>query len=416
MTLSSSYGGRDASALGVLTAMSETRRAAIILDALSRGALPGLGDPAQRAAAVEPGVVREPPLAGPLADPCAERHQVHVGGDESRLDVFLTGTVFMDVIFTGMPGPPVPGTEILTSGLGSAPGGVANLAVALSRLGLRVGLAAAFGDDMFGSYLWRTLAEQEGVDLSASRQLPGWPTPVTISLSDGSDRSLVTYSEPPPFDPDQMVTAVPPASTCFSWVTRPAPEWVTQLRASGATVFADVGWDPSGTWSPAVLDRLAAVDVFMPNAIEAMSYTRTSSPEAALDALARRVPVCVIKAGGAGALGVDNRAGERASAPAVPVGVLDPTGAGDVFDAGFIFGTLAGWSLEQRLKFANLCAGLSVRHHSGSLGAPCWGEIADWGENPDVPPEVLAQYAFVVPYIPDAAADTVIRARPTVRD
>src|SRR5262249_22154499 len=120
--------GRDASALGVLTALSESRRAAIILDALNRGALRGLGD----TAAAEPGVLREPPLAGPLADPCAERHQVQVGDDESRLDVFLTGTVFMDVIFTGLPGPPVPGTEILTSGLGSAPGGVANLAVALS--------------------------------------------------------------------------------------------------------------------------------------------------------------------------------------------------------------------------------------------------------------------------------------------
>lgn len=390
--------------------------AVIIVGERAGGALSGLDDTAGRRGTADSIAVPEPPLAGPLVDPCTERHQVPVGGDGSKLDVFLTGTVFMDVIFTGMPGPPVPGTEILTSGLGSAPGGVANLAVALSRLGLRVGLAAAFGDDMFGSYLWRTLAEQEGVDLSASRQHPGWPTPVTISLSDGSDRSLVTYSEPPPFDPDQLVSAAPAASTCFSWVTRPAPGWVTGLRASGATVFADVGWDPSGTWSPAVLDRLAAVDVFMPNAIEAMSYTRTSSPETALEALADRVPVCVIKAGGAGALGVDNRTGERATAPAVPVGVVDPTGAGDVFDAGFIFGTLAGWPLEQRLKFANLCAGLSVRHLSGSLGAPCWGEIADWGENPDVPPEVLAEYAFVIPYIPDAAADTVIRARPTVRD
>ena len=50
--------------------------------------------------------------------------------------------------------------------------------------------------------------------------------------------------------------------------------------------------------------------------------------------------------------------------------------------------TLAGWPLEERLKFACLCAGLSVRHFSGSLGAPCWGEIAAWGEEPGVPAEV----------------------------
>ena len=70
--------------------------------------------------------------------------------------------------------------------------------------------------------------------------------------------------------------------------------------------------------------------------------------------------------------------------------------------------------LAQRLKFANLCAGLSVRHHSGSLGAPCWGEIAEWGESPDVPPGILADYGFVVPYIPDSAVDNVVRASPTV--
>ncbi|HVX46531.1 MAG TPA: hypothetical protein VHC49_21735, partial [Mycobacteriales bacterium] len=85
-----------------------------------------------------------------------------------------------------------------------------------------------------------------------------------------------------------------------------------------------------------------------------------------------------------------------------------------VFGAAFVFGTLAGWSLEERLKFSNLCAGLSVRHFSGSLGAPCWGEIAAWGEDPEVPDEVLERYGFVVPYIPEAAVDDMVRARPTV--
>ena len=83
------------------------------------GAPPGRPDPPGRA---------QPPLAAPLADPCAERHQISVRGDDSRLDVFLSGIVFMDVIFTGLPGAPADGTEIYSSGLGSAPGGCANLA------------------------------------------------------------------------------------------------------------------------------------------------------------------------------------------------------------------------------------------------------------------------------------------------
>src|SRR3954454_13238919 len=115
-----------------------------------------------------------------LEDPCVERETAAelLHGDGGGLDVFLAGTVFMDMIFTGLPALPPPGTELITDGLGSAPGGIANIAVAMSRLGLRVGLAAAFGDDMFGAYLWRTLAEQEGVGLDYSRRLRGWPTPV----------------------------------------------------------------------------------------------------------------------------------------------------------------------------------------------------------------------------------------------
>lgn len=326
----------------------------------------------------------------------------------TALDVFVSGTVFFDEIFTGLSEPPPPGTEFLTSGLGTAPGGIANLAVALSRLGLKTGLAAAFSDDMYGSYLWRTLAEQERVDLSESRRVPGWPTPVTVSLSDGRDRRMITYRERPPLDPAWQLSSPPPVRACFSHIGNPPPPWVAKARADGATVFADVGWDPTGAWSADVLDRLEMVDVFTPNAVEAMAYTRTATPAAALDALAGRVPLCVVKMGRDGAIGSDSRTGDRATAAALPVAALDPTGAGDVFNAAVIFGTLAGWPLAQRLRFANLCAGLSVRHHSGSLGAPGWAEIAGWAQNHD-------EYAFILPHIPAAATGPVVRAFPTVR-
>jgi sugar/nucleoside kinase (ribokinase family) len=192
------------------------------------------------------------------------------------------------------------------------------------------------------------------------------------------------------------------------------PDWAIRMRDGGARVVADVGWDPTEAWSPQFLRRLEHVDIFLPNAVEAMAYTRAHTPAHALDALAERVPVVVVKQGCEGAIAIDTTTGERAAARALPVEALDPTGAGDVFAAGFVFGTLAGWPLAERLRFANLCAGLSVRHYSGSLGAPCWGEIALFGESSDVSDAVLADYAFVVPYIPAAADDTVARAEPTV--
>ena len=382
------------------------------------------------APAVPPGSPPEPSLA----DPCAERGQARErlrgtgdSGDDGPLpdlDVFLSGQVFMDMIFTGLPGLPPPGTELFTEGLGSAPGGVANIAVAMSRLGLRVGLAAPFGDDLFGAYLWRTLAEQEGIDLARSRKVPSWPTPVTVSLAYDSDRSMVTYAKPMPDAADggqgdgaPVGPLLPPPSAraCFVDIEHPVPAWAREMRRRGTTVFADLGWDATETWSREVLDRLEHVDVFLPNAVEAMAYTRTGSPEEAARALADRVPVVVVKRGGDGAIAIDAATGEIAETPALPVEALDATGAGDVFAAGFVFGTLAGLPLLERVRFANLCAGLSVRHRSGSLGAPCWGEIAAFGESGEVPESVLEDYAFVIPFIPESATDSVVRAEPTLR-
>ena len=101
-----------------------------------------------------------------------------------RCDVYLTGTVFLDIIFTGLDSAPVRGTESWARGMGSSPGGIANMATALARLGLRTSLAAAFGDDMYGDYCREDLEAGEGIDLTppapspaGTRRSPSrWPT------------------------------------------------------------------------------------------------------------------------------------------------------------------------------------------------------------------------------------------------
>ena len=96
---------------------------------------------------------------------------------DGEFDLILAGTVFQDIIFTGLPHAPEPGTEIWSEGMGSCPGGVANQAIAAARLGLKTGLAAAFGDDGYGDYNWKILAGQEHVDLSLSPPHPRGGTP-----------------------------------------------------------------------------------------------------------------------------------------------------------------------------------------------------------------------------------------------
>ncbi|MFC9031108.1 carbohydrate kinase family protein [Streptomyces arboris] len=349
-------------------------------------------------------------------------------------DVFLTGTVFLDIIFTGLDSAPVRGTESWARGMGSSPGGVANMATALARLGLHTSLAAAFGDDHYGEYCWDALEQGEGIDLSMSRTVPGWHSPVTVSMAYEGERTMVSHGHEAPAPaasavPGQEAPAAPnPAfpqcpprarAAIASLVPGRSEPWVATAARHGALIFADVGWDETGRWDLDALPDLAHCEAFLPNAEEAMRYTRTDCPRAAAHALAERVPLAVVTLGAEGAYAVDGRTGAAAQVPAIEVEALDPTGAGDVFVAGFVTGTLADWPLADRLAFAGLTAALSVQEFGGSLSAPGWAEIAAWWQRirtcESQDPTALERYAFLEELLPTTArAWPLRRAVPTI--
>jgi sugar/nucleoside kinase (ribokinase family) len=316
------------------------------------------------------------------------------------LDLFVPGVVYLDIIFTGLRGLPAPGTEVRASGMGSSPGGVANLAVAAARLGLRTGLGTALSTDAYGDFCAQILSGQEGIDLSGSRRLHDGHSPVTVSVAYDRDRSMITHDHPLPAGPDGLVGELPPARAASVSLAKERLPWVRRARAAGTLVFADVGWDASAEWPAEVLHMLDDCHAFLPNAVEAMQYTRAGTPREALRRLAGLVPVVVVTCGAEGALALDSGTGEIVHAPAVPVEALDPTGAGDVFTAGFILGTLGGWPLARRLAFANLIAALSVRHFGGSLSAPGWGDIADWWRAARGDAGLAERFAFLDDVIP----------------
>jgi len=332
------------------------------------------------------------------------------------VDVFCAGTVFFDIVFTGLPNFPRTGTEVWAPGMGSSPGGIANIAVAMRRLGLRTWLAAPFGTDVYGEYCWETLSEQEDVDLTASRRFEGWHSPVTVSLAIDEDRTMVTHGHAAPICLDDMIGSPPAARACFAHLGLDEQTWVRHSHDAGSLIFADIGWEESEAHAKTMLSRLGHCHAFLPNAAEAMLLTGTDTAERALAALAEHVPVVAITCGALGALAVDQRTGERAQVPALTVPAIDPTGAGDVFGAGFVVGTLAGWPLEYRLRFATLCAALSVQHFGGSLGAPGWGEIVGWWQAERARESaVSAEYAFLEDLLPGAALSPVRRAAATLQ-
>lgn len=340
--------------------------------------------------------------------------------DDPPWDVYLTGTVFLDIIFTGLDSAPVRGTESWARGMGSSPGGIANMATALARLGLRTSLAAAFGDDHYGEYCWDALEQGEGIDLSPSRTVPGWHSPVTVSMAYEGERTMVSHGHEPP--PEEPAPDCPPrarAAVASLEPGRRAP-WIAEAARKGTRVFADVGWDDSGAWDLAGLADLEHCEAFLPNAEEAMRYTGASCPREAAHALTACVPVAVVTIGAEGAYAVDRRTGETAEVPAIAVEALDPTGAGDVFVAGFVAGTLAEWSLADRLAFAGLTAALSVQEFGGSLSAPGWAEIGAWWRRVQSVDgqdrEALRRYAFLEGLVPEerGRAWPLRRAVPTI--
>ncbi|MEU1294545.1 carbohydrate kinase family protein [Streptomyces sp. NPDC005840] len=319
--------------------------------------------------------------------------------DDDRPQVLLTGLLFYDLVLTGLGKPPTPGEEIWTSGMGCGPGGIANLAVAASRFGLRTSLATVLGDDFYGAHCRQVLADEEGVDLALSRTAEGWPTPVTVALAHGDDRALVTHGQEPPYSQDALMGDPPDALTALVHLEAEPPEWLAKAAANGTRIYGDVGWDPTQQWSRDLLDQLALCHAFLPNELEAMAYTRTDTPVAALGALTELVPVAVVTRGGDGAVAVDQTTGEYAEVPALDVDVLDATGAGDVFGAAFVTASLGGWPLAERLRFAVLAAGLSVGHHGGALAAPGWYGVDRWWRSL-TDPALRRDYGFLADRIP----------------
>lgn len=281
--------------------------------------------------------------------------------------LLFAGEVFCDLVFAGVD-VPEEGAEVFADAFAVTPGGVANRAVAAARAGAPTLLLSRLGDDVLGRHVHEILAVEPFLDTSRLAVLHGRQSPVTAAVTGPRDRSFITYEED--HGPLELPAGIGPVRATHVGIARPLPSWVARLRADGTEIVGGVGWDHTGSWSTEVLDRLDEVDVFVPNAVEAMSYTRTDSAQAAAEALAERVPLAIVTRGADGVVAVDSARGEVVTAPSIPVDVVDPTGAGDVFVATFLAGGHHGWDLATRLRFAAACASYAVTGLGGAASAP----------------------------------------------
>ncbi len=297
-------------------------------------------------------------------------------------DVITVGDVFVDIVLSDISSWPRAGEEVFAARLHrEIGGGAAITACGLANLGLRVSILAAVGETD-GKWMIDGLQSRR-VDVSHIHFEQNEATALTVSVSTAEDRAFFTYPGAnralPELlaDPQAQVQLALARHVHLACPIEPdlLAALARRMRAEGKTVSFDVGWQTAWLKDDRSLRALREVDLFMPNESEARLMTGRTEPEAILRAFAGAgLRGVALKLGAEGAASLWE--GEIIRAEPYQVSPEDTTGAGDCFDAGFIYAWLGGESPARRLQIANLCGALSTRKMGGITAFPTPDELA----------------------------------------
>lgn len=287
-----------------------------------------------------------------------------------------------------------PGQPLDQAGVFQGPfasGAPAIFAVAAARLGMRTGMVSGIGEDAFGTLLDRRL-QQEGVDCSQVQRLPGTTTGIAfIAYKRGGEREFVFHLRQ---SAAGLVDESAVADSYFNEVKwlhisgsalALSPQSLALCRRALALTRKNQGrlsFDPN--LRPELMPLAEAkecfapfieqADLLLPTVEEALAITGTEDEEdAARRLLAGKDRILALKRGGAGST-IYSRSG-RVDQPGFSVVEVDPTGAGDCFNAACLYGVDSGWPMTKVARFANAAGALAVTRQGPMEGAPTVAQI-----------------------------------------
>jgi len=297
------------------------------------------------------------------------------------MTLLCAGEAFEDLVFFALDRLPDLGEEIKTDHFTATVGGGAVItAVHAARLGMKTGILSALGEAAAARLT------REGVSVTNLRK-PNEPHAITAALSTEEDRAFVTFNgvnakletrlaqvlgksvAPKPGGRAAFATASARQGRthvhlCF--YPHDCAQWtriVTRLRKRGITSSWDFGWNELLTGDRGLTGLIDALDFVFVNELEARLYTGEATLAAAITHWRRRQAITIIKQGGNGAAWI---APDRdIHFPAPRVKVVDTTGAGDAFNAGFLVAWLRGKSPAQCLAAGNKAGAASTRKAGG---------------------------------------------------
>lgn len=301
------------------------------------------------------------------------------------MDLLVLGDVNPDLVMRGGDVVPAFGQaeRVVEEATLTIGGSGAILACGAARLGLRVALCGLVGDDLFGRFMCDALRERQ-VDIRGLVVDPDGVTGITVVLAAPGDRAMLTATGSmgslriESVDRELLDAArhVHVSSYFLQSGLWPDLQHVfDDVHRRGGTTSVDPNWDPSGMWDAGVMRLLPHTDVFLPNAMEAMQLAHISDLDEAIRRLRAETSMVVVKQGAGGALA--STTGETAQMPSIPAQVVDATGAGDSFDAGFLTAWLADMPLERCLAIGNACGALSTRVVGGTSGQATMDEVLE---------------------------------------
>jgi sugar/nucleoside kinase (ribokinase family) len=292
----------------------------------------------------------------------------------SNVDVIVVGELNVDLILDRIESFPETGKEKLAEQMSLALGSSSAIfASNLSSLGLKVSFVAKVGNDVFGRFCIDRLNEK-AVDTRMLIQQDELATGATVILNFGEDRAMITHPGAMQHlslrDISREMLAAAKHLHFSSYYLQPGfrdqlDSLFKMAKEAGLTTSLDMQWDPAERWDLDFAKVLPYVDIFFPNELELLNLTGHHTVEDSLKALGKYGKFILVKQGSQGSL--LNYGDKIIRRPAFRnAEFVDAIGAGDSFNAGYIFKFLKGSSPEDCQLFGNLIGAISTTGAGGT--------------------------------------------------
>lgn len=302
---------------------------------------------------------------------------------DSKGDVIGFGALNMDKIYS-VDRIPQKDDEVFVTGLETHPGGsAANTIIGLARLRMNAGLVGKLGNDEEGDRILQGF-QKEGVDTTGIIRSKGRSGSAMVLVDGQGNRSIIV-------DPGVNDTI-----SCdeinlnhiynfkllhlTSFICRTGDESFERQRKLVEDFQGIISFDPGMVYArrgiKGLRGLLRSTKIFMPNAAELKVLTGENYRQGAARILEEGPGVVAVKLGRNGCYITDGD--QEVEVPAYPVSAVDTTGAGDAFNAGFIFGYLRGFNLKKCGELGNIVAGRCIQYRGGRKGLPYIEDISQF--------------------------------------